>query len=310
MSTLITPRQQRTRKIKVTGGSELTKNQTTFSIVVAANTPSDVKEMAANLILAGAENQIRLGNSPERLTVDGDDQKAMELVKKTIKVTFEDSVNVALIDAIERNLVQFIAAGPLVEKKYFGANANPAGYKGRVGNLSNWQWIYGPPSKTKKVGDRETYVGDPREAKSFPRGAVWILKPRENNTEAGVANAATFWMTDRAAGKKQGGDSGVRITSRSSTKRGFIAQTTASVKRLKIAKDYTIWGGYSAEYALGREQWFPDWMTDKQAKVGHRGKVTPFIIVMAKSKRTGGMKGYKSDLMILRSIAKAKFKKV
>lgn len=309
MSGLIERRAQRTRNVKVINGSSIKNSQTTLSVVVTANSPSDVKEMAANLILGGTQNQIRLGNKPERLTVDGDDQKRMELVKKTIKVTFEDSVNIALIDAIERNLIQFIASAPLVEKKYFGANANPEGYKGRVGKLSNWEWIYGPPAK-KKVGDRESYVGDPRESKSFPRGAVWILKPTDNNTEAGVANVAAFWMTDRAASRKQQGDSGVRITSRSSTKRGFIAQTTASVKRLKAAKDYTIWGGYSAKYALGREQWFPDWMTTNQAKVKYRGKVTPFIMIMAKSKRTGGKKGYKSEAAILKSLSSAKFKKV
>ena len=310
MSSLIQPRAQRTRNVKVINGSSIKKSQTTFSVVVAANTPSDVKEMAANIIIAETENQIRLKNPPERLTVDGDDQKKMELVKRTIKVTFQDSIQPAIIDAIERNLIQFIAAAPLVEKKYFGANANPAGYKNRVGNLNNWKWIYAPPSITKKVGDRESYEGDPREPNlSFPRGAVWILRPRDGNGEAGVANVATFWQ-EKPSGNTKGSDSGVRVVNRSSTKRGFIAQTTNAVKRMKAAKDYTIWGGYTVKHPSRGEQWFPDWMTRNQAKVGGAGKVTPFIMIMAKSKRTGKKKGYMSDKQILNRLVAAQFKKV
>ena len=317
MSSLIAPRASRTRKVKVINGSDITKSQQTFSIVVAANTPSDVKEMAANLILAGTTEQIKLGNQPERLTVDGDDQKRMELVKKTIKVTFQDSINEAIIEAIENNLVRFINAAPNVADYYFGEDANPSGYKSRVANLNNWEWRYAPPSRTKKSGDRESYVGDPRDSKSFPRGAIWILKPKQSNTEAGVANVSAFWMTDRRASKAQGGDSGVRVTSRSATKRGFIAQTTNSVKRLKASKDYTIWGGYTKKHALGGEKYFPDWMTRNQAKIGGRGKLTPFIIIMAKSKNTGrssksslSYKGYKSEAQIMKELAAVKFKKV
>lgn len=310
MNSLITQRAARTRNVKIINGSDIIKSQQTLSVVIAANTPSDVKEMAANLILAGTEAQIKLGNQPERLTVDGDDQKKMELVKKTIKVTFQDGVNEAVIDAIETNLVRYINAAPNIADYYFGEGANPSGYKSRVANLSNWEWRYAPPSKTKKSGDRDTYIGDPRASDSFPRGAIWILKPKESNTEAGVANAAAFWMTDRRASKAKGGESGVRVTSRSSTKRGFIAQTTNSIKRLKAAKDYTIWGGYTKEHALGGEQFFPDWMTRNQAKIGGRGKLTPFIIIMAKSKNTGKKKGYKSDLQIIRELSAVKFKKV
>ena len=308
---LIDKRPTRIRKQKIIAGQSQTMNVNTFEVVVKSNTINDTREIAQKLILDGTENQIRLGNNPERLTVDGDDNKSIALVKKNIIVTFQDSVPIELIEALERNLMSYIAAAPEVPDRFFGADFKGGngskGYKSRIGKLSAWQWFFIPPQNGKKVRDRQAKVADPRSSTAFPKGSVWVLRPAPGNTESGVANVAAFWMTDRAAPKSKGGDSGVRITSRSTTKRGFIAQTTASVKRLKAARQVTIWGGYTSEYPVKGEKWFPDWMWKTKAKSG-KDKLTPYIMVMAKSKGTDRGKRYQTEGQILKRLAKKTYR--
>ena len=308
---LIDARPTRTRKVKVIPGQSQAMKVNTFEVLVKSNALNDTIEIAQKLIIDGTANQIRLGNPPERLTVDGSDNKSMAKVKKTILVTFQDSVPIALIEAIERNLMSFIASAPEVDDKFFGESFKgengSQGYKNRIGKLSAWQWVYIPPKEGVKVGGRRARVADPRESTSFPAGAVWVLRPAPSNTESGVANVAAFWMTDRRASKAKGGDSGVRVTSRSTTKRGFLAQTTASVKKLKAARSVTIWAGYTKKWPVSGEKWFPDWMWRTRAKAG-ADKLTPYIMVMAKSKRTGGKRGYQTEAQILKRIAKSSYR--
>ena len=308
---LLDKRPTRIRKQKIIAGQSQTMNVNTFQVLVKSNTLNDTREIAQKLILDGTENQIRLGNNPERLTVDGDDNKSIALVKKSIIVTFQDSVPLELIEAIERNLMSYIAAAPEVDDRFFGADFKGGnrskGYKNRIGKLSAWQWVFIPPKSGVKVRDRQAKVADPRGSTAFPKGSVWVLRPAPGNTESGVANVAAFWMTDRAAPKSKGGDSGVRVTSRSTTKRGFIAQTTASVKRLKAARQVTIWGGYTSTSKVAGEQWFPDWMWKTKAKSGF-DKLTPYIMVMAKSKGTDRSKRYQTEGQILKRMAKKSFR--
>jgi hypothetical protein len=308
---LIDARPTRTRKVKIIPGQSQTMTTNTFEILVKSNTLNDTRAIMNKLILDGTQNQMRLGNNPERLTVDGSDTKNMALVKKNIIVTFQDSVPLELIDAIERNLMSFIAAAPVVDDKFFGdsfkGENGSQGYKNRIGKISAWEWVFIPPKNGTKVGSRKARVADPRASTSFPQDSVWVLKPAPGNTESGVANVATFWMTDRAAPKSKGGDSGVRVTSRSTTKRGFIAQTTASVKRLKSARTVTIWGGYTKKYPVQGEQWFPDWMWKVRAKAGV-DKLTPYIMIKARSKRSNGNKAYQTEGQILKRMAKQAYR--
>lgn len=318
---LIDARPTRTRTVKVIPGQSQSMKVNTFQVLVKSNTLNDTREIAQKLIIDGTENQIRLGNPPERLTVDGSDNKPMSKVKSTILVTFQDSVPIALIEAIERNLMSFIASAPEVDDKFFGdsftGENGSQGYKNRIGKISAWQWVYIPPKESVKVGGRKSMVANPRESTSFPAGAVWVLRPAPSNTESGVANVAAFWMTDRRASRAKGGydtigkngsiNTGVRVTSRSSTKRGFIAQTTASVKKLKAARTVTIWGGYTKKWPVSGEKWFPDWMWKTRAKAG-ADKLTPYIMVMAKSKRTGGKRGYQTEGQILKRMAKNSYR--
>ena len=319
---LLDARPTRTRKIKVIPGQSQTMNTNTFEILVRSNTLNDTREIAQKLILDGTQNQMRLGNNPERLTVDGSDTKAMALMRKSILVTFQDSVPIELIEAIERNLMQFIAAAPVVDDKFFGGSFKgdngSQGYKNRIGKISAWEWVFIPPKDGVKVGSRKgARVDDPRKSTSFPQNSVWVLKPAPGNTESGVANVAAFWMTDQRASRARGGydtidakgrvNTGVRITSRSTTKRGFIAQTTASVKRLKAARSVTIWGGYTKKYPVQGEQWFPDWMWKTRAKAGV-DKLTPYIMIKARSKRSNGKKGYQTEAQILKRMAKLSFR--
>jgi len=308
---LLDKRPTRTRRQKIIAGQSQTMNVNKFEILVKSNTLQDTRAIAQKLIFDGTENQIRLGNNPERLTVDGDDNKSIYLMRKNAIVTFQDSVPIELIEALERNLMSYIAAAPVVADRFFGADFKGGngsqGYKSRIGKLSAWQWIFIPPQNGVKVRDRSAKVADPRGSTAFPKGSVWVLRPAPSNTESGVANVATFWLTDRAAPKSKGGDSGVRITSRSTTKRGFIAQTTASVKRLKAARQVTIWGGYTSDYAVAGEKWFPDWMWKTKAKSG-KDKLTPYIMIMAKSKGTNRGKRYQTEGQILKRMAKQSFR--
>lgn len=308
---LIDKRPTRIRKQKIVNGQSQTMNVNKFQVVVKSNTLNDTRAIAQKLIFDGTENQIRLGNNPERLTVDGDDNKSIYLMRKNIVVTFQDSVPIALIEALERNLMSYIAAAPEVDDRFFGddfkGGNGSKGYKNRIGKLSAWQWVFIPPKSGVKVRDRQAKVADPRSSTAFPKGSVWVLRPAPGNTESGVANVAAFWMTDRAAPKSKGGGSGVRVTSRSTTKRGFIAQTTASVKRLKAARQVTIWGGYTSDSKVTGEQWFPDWMWKTKAKSGY-DKLTPYIMVMAKSKGTNRGKRYQTEGQILKRMAKQSYR--
>ena len=308
---LIDARPTRIRKQKIIPGQSQTMTTNTFEVLVKSNTLNDTREIAQKLILDGTQNQMRLGNNPERLTVDGSDTKPMAKVRKSIIVTFQDSVPIELIEAIERNLMSFIAAAPEVDDKFFGdsfkGENRSQGYKSRIGKISAWEWVFIPPKNGVKVGSRRAGVADPRTSTSFPQDSVWVLRPAPGNTESGVANVAAFWMTDRAAPKSKGGDTGVRVTSRSTTKRGFIAQTTASVKRLKAARSVTIWGGYTKKFPVAGEQWFPDWMWKTRAKAG-ADKLTPYIMIKARSKRSGGSKGYTTEGQILKRMAKRSYR--
>jgi hypothetical protein len=319
---LIDARPTRIRKQKIIPGQSQTMTTNTFQVVVKSNTLNDTRAIMQKLILDGTSNQMRLGNNPERLTVDGSDTKNMALVKKNIVVTFQDSVPLELIDAIERNLMSFIASSPVVDDKFFGDSFNgengSQGYKNRIGKISAWEWVFIPPKNGAKVGNRKgARVADPRKSTSFPQDSVWVLKPAPGNTESGVANVAAFWMTDQRASRAKGGydtidgkgrvNTGVRITSRSTTKRGFIAQTTASVKRLKAARSVTIWGGYTKKYPVKGEQWFPDWMWKTRAKAGV-DKLTPYIMIKARSKRSNGNRGYQTEGQILKRMAKQAYR--
>ena len=309
---LIDARPTRIRKQKIIPGQPQTMTTNTFEILVKSNTLNDTREIAQKLITDGTANQMRLGNNPERLTVDGSDTKDMALMRKSIVVTFQDAVPIELIEAIERNLMSFIAAAPEVDDKFFGdsfkGDNGSQGYKNRIGKISAWEWVFIPPKNGVKTGLRKgARVADPRTSTSFPQNSVWVLKPAPGNTESGVANVAAFWMTDRAAPKSKGGDTGVRVTSRSTTKRGFIAQTTASVKRLKAARSVTIWGGYTKRYPVTGEQWFPDWMWKTRAKAGV-DKLTPYIMIKARSKRSNGKKNYMSEGQILKRMAKRSYR--
>ena len=299
MSALIAKRPTYTRKVKVAPG--VSGKQNTFRIAAVSNSVKDLRQIAVALIDQGTTEQIALGNDPTRLLVDGRDNRSQLEARRNIEVLFGNTLDIALVDAIEKTLIANIQSSNNLNPRYVN-RWHLFGWKGRVGNINNWKWVYVPPKQSKKAGSAIEI--DPRQMSSFPVGGLLILKPRDGNTEVGLANRVGAWVTQR---RTKAGNQYSKFP-RPSTRKGFIAQTTDMVKRKKFARAYTIWGGYTKNNPAAGEQWMPDEFVNVRAKIGlgPGERLTPYIMLLAKSKRTGG-RGYQTDASILkRELAKSR----
>lgn len=295
---LLKKRPTKVRNVTI-GPNGVKGTESQFALVASINMKTDVRQILFRVMAQEIETQAKLNNELSRFLVDGADNKPPDLVKKNLLALFGTEVSTQLFRLIETELMANIKAAN------YEVPGLPSNWQSSIGSMSSWEWTYLPPRKGVKSGERGKAIPtDPYSASSFPPGAIWILKPRDG-VQAGMANRTKLWGTVVTKGK---GDDAVKYSRypRPTTKRGFIGQTTKSVKRRKIAAAYTIWGGYTIKYAIRGEQWVPDWMTDVQAKIGAR-RLTPYIMVMAKGKRSSG-KGYRSDAAIAQKTAIAELK--
>ena len=290
---LLKKRPTKVRNVTI-GPNGVKGKESTFALVASVNLQTDVRQILFRVMAQEIETQANLGNELSRFLVDGADNKPPTMVKKNLLALFGTEVATQLFRLIEQELIANIKASN------YEVPGLPGNWQSSVGSISNWEWIYIPPRKGVKSGNRGKGIPtDPYSASSFPPGAIWVLKPRDN-VQAGMANRAKLWGTVVTKGK---GDEAVQYSKypRPTTKRGFIGQTTKAIKRRKIAAAYTIWGGYTKKYPIKGEMWLPDWMDEVQAKIG-ASKITPYIMVMAKGKRSSG-KGYQSDATSARKTA-------
>ena len=282
---LIAKRPTKVRNIKLAPGlSKATAKENVFSVVVKTNTLKDLRQIAFGLVNEATADQIAKGNPPNRVTVDGKDDKPPTQMKREIKVLFGTTIARELIDALERELIANIRAINYLPNWMLKNNKDDMrGWKSEVGNINNWQWYYIPPEYAKGEPAREI---NPRQMASFPPLAKLMLKPKSTN-KAGMASKAPPVNPTRQSSTGEG------KPVRASSRKGYLAKTTHAIKRKRFAKDFTIWAGYTSRNPVAGEQWIPDWMTDANARL-QGAKITPYIIISAKSKRTGS-KGYMSE---------------
>lgn len=302
----VSPTQKKIRKVTIgRGGTGVKALRQTLDIVYEDLPAAVIREQMIGITNYVTGFQVKQGNPPTRMFVDGREGKQLVDVKKNIEVIYGDTFDRAIFDLVEKTLIQHVGiyARSKPFPQWYVDLEMLNGWEGRVGNINNWVWTYVPPRTGTKVGNRGISVDvDPRDKNfSFPFGSAMILKPRTSNPEVGLTNRRADWMIDTRAPKSKGGETGVRISGRAATRRGYLAMTTKALKRSQLGRNYTIWAGYTKKFTNGNERWMPDWMTKVKTDTG-LDKLTPYILVMAKKKQTGTRKGYQSDAAITRKI--------
>jgi len=189
---------------------------------------SDIQYMLKALTIHDTQIEIKNGNEPTRLAVDGRETTFLAHAKRKTEVTFGNTLDMLLIKAIQRELMSAIKTNAV----------KPA--DAALGNMSNWEWAY-----AEKSGEAASPV-QIHTVKSLKIGSYLILRPNSNM----VGLADMF-----AARKDAGWAPGRWLTKGRSGGKGFMAKGVDKLKRTRLMKNYTIHVVFTQRFKISDEKY-------------------------------------------------------
>lgn len=185
-------------------------------IVAEMNTQSiaDIRWLLKAIAIQDTAIEVRKGNFPSRLIVDGRESTYLGYATRKVEVTFGDLLDMELIKAIERQVTSSVRTNAADQKD------------AHLGERAYWEWAYALDRNSSA-----TVVADVRSIGPMLPGSFLVYRPRDGGV--GLANLAA---TRKDAGWPQGqwygpGRSGGR---------GFMAKALEPLKRTRLMKNYTM----------------------------------------------------------------------
>lgn len=146
----------KTRTTKLGSGATLQKD--TFRIEVNAQSAADVQWMMRNIASSDVGEQMRLGNPPSLIEIDGKSSKGFDEAKRKIVVLFGSVLAAQAMRLVESELVRNI-------------NASTTPRSGRLASVQgSWQWLLIRKGSAVEVSSATALP-------PFTRGMMLVLTP-------------------------------------------------------------------------------------------------------------------------------------
>jgi len=247
----------RTRTKRVSG-EKTSVQETSIEADMEKQGLADIRKMMQLIVEQDVAQQERIGNPFNRLIVDSQEQSLAKIDKKA-EVLFGNFLERAAMRAVETELTrQFNRVSIFSLARLKTPNGNWETVKRPTMSTSEWEWVY---------YERKGATGKPiRSGVQMPAGAVMVFRPRSKNAvelaswmnhvyKQEMFNVERISKRQRERGRIAGG-------------LGFMAATSASLRRKSVFKAFTVRAGYS-NARRGTETW----------KYG-----TPYISIVAKAR--------------------------
>lgn len=212
----------RQRVITVGGGQTITRNSIAQQIDITSK--EHIARQLQAVVNGVVNRQLRMGNTPTSVSVDGSSFKTINQAQKRVIVLFGQRLARTLIVAVEHALAKAISGSTKV----------------RTGDLRNirksWEWVYVPGfnSDKRKAG----VIVDPSELTSFNFTDRLILRPK-------LGYATIVNQRVRSGGSlKQEGKRKPKI----GRPMGFLGYAATMLRRTQVYKDFSIYAAFSSKF--------------------------------------------------------------
>jgi len=265
MSSISVSAQVKTTQKRVAGSTKFGSNKFSIGFAIKETSVAEIRQFCIGLIDSEVDKQIQLGNEPTRLIVDGREGVPLEKFDKNARVLFGHFLERGAMRLVEQQINKQLKRTRIHFMYRFNGSKWQTITKPNQ-TTNGWGWVF-----YEKKGDKGKPVSQSTQSSLLP-GSVLVYMPM---TKEAVELAS--WLNHafvthghkRQVGTKRGN------ARRAATGKGdgFIASTTAKLRRHKLLKNFTVRGGYTNKHAGPGETWNPQ----------GKGPLTPYISIVPKS---------------------------
>ena len=230
-----------------------------FEQDVTDQSHADIRQLLQNIVIDETDEQDKLGNPFNRLIVDGQEKQGIQHVKKKIVVTFGNTLDKAIMMAVEKALIAQWRKLP-IKKMYRHDGGGWEIIKAPRLTTRDFHSTYYP--EPRKKGDTGIRLNGAQDIKQVQKNSLLVLSPRP-----GMGLDLASWMNHAFVRGSVNNRKGTRT--REPRKLGFMAAVSQSLRRRAMFKEFTIRAGYSKKYMNIGESW---------------PHGTPYISIVVKSK--------------------------
>ena len=203
-------------------------NKSIFAVSLADRTQAGVSRLLRDIAVTETEKQIKLGNPPSLIAVDGRSSRTIDNIYKKVEIIYGSVLPSALLRAAEVELIAAITKSTEVRS-------------GNLSDISNWEWAL---IRGGKNGTRQTITSSDKITMAY--GDRVILKPR------GVEYATFANMSSNSSGKNAFTTRRKGVV-RTQT-RGFMGITSRKLNRLSLFKNFRAVAGFTVKFKAAGEK--------------------------------------------------------
>jgi len=217
------------KTINIGAGVRANSERHTLGIDIENQTIEDVRKMMLEIALRDVEIEENAGNTVSAVYADKGKTESIATAKKQIEVIFGDTLSKQIMVVVEQKLAEAIRettneiSGDLVDIR------------------SHWQWTL------VKKGQPAIELGGPQDLAGVTYKDMIVLKPKVGYaTTVNMLVSQTGELSVQKRKNRRSADKPKKAV-------GFLGFASQSVKRMSIAKNYTIWAGFSEAYPVPGE---------------------------------------------------------